>query len=70
MDRQFTDWKQPEFDGRGMTRWNWMCQYPEGLKLGRNADIGAFTDRKFLNEVRKCQNPCGGGKASQRIDRV
>ncbi len=43
MDRQFTDWKQPEFDETGMTRWNWMCQYPEGLKLGRNTDIGAFT---------------------------
>lgn len=26
-----------------MTKWNWMCQHREGLKLGKNTDIGAFT---------------------------
>ncbi len=26
-----------------MTRWNWMCQHHEKLKLGKYVDIGAFT---------------------------
>ena len=43
MHSRFKDWKYPEFDERGMTKWNWMCQYHENLKLGENADIGAFT---------------------------
>jgi len=37
------DWKYPEFDESGMTKWNWICQYHQNLKLGRNTDIGAFT---------------------------
>jgi acetyltransferase-like isoleucine patch superfamily enzyme len=43
MARRFKNWQPPEFDERGMTRWNWMCQYPESLKLDKNTDIGAFT---------------------------
>ena len=43
MDKRFTDWKYPEFDDKGMTRWNWMCQHHENLKLGQKTDIGAFT---------------------------
>lgn len=42
MDR-FVDWKHPDFDERGMTKWNWMCQHKENLKLGNRVDIGAFT---------------------------
>ena len=41
--RRFEDWKYPEFDERGLTKWNWMCQHHENLELGRNTDIGAFT---------------------------
>jgi acetyltransferase-like isoleucine patch superfamily enzyme len=26
-----------------MTKWGWMCQHSEKLKLGRYVDIGAFT---------------------------
>lgn len=40
---RFKNWKYPEFDKRNMTKWSWMCQYHENLKLGKNADIGAFT---------------------------
>jgi len=40
---RFNDWKYPEFDEKGMTRWNWMCQHHEKLKLGEYVDIGAFT---------------------------
>ena len=43
MKRRFKDWKWPEFDEKGMTRWNWMCQYHENLQLAENTDIGAFT---------------------------
>jgi len=43
MSNRFYEWKQPEFDQKGMTRWNWMCQYHENLQLGENTDIGAFT---------------------------
>jgi acetyltransferase-like isoleucine patch superfamily enzyme len=43
MSNRFHEWKQPEFDQKGMTRWNWICQYHENLQLGENTDIGAFT---------------------------
>ena len=43
MNERFKDWEYPEFDEKGMTKWNWMCQYHEVLKLGKNADVGAFT---------------------------
>jgi len=43
MVERFKNWKHPKFDERGLTKWNWMCQYHENLKLGKNTDIGAFT---------------------------
>ncbi len=43
MGRRFEEWKHPEFDAQGMTRWNWMCQHSHNLKLGKHVDIGAFT---------------------------
>lgn len=42
-DKRFKVWAHPEFDETGLTKWNWMCQYHENLKLGKNTDIGAFT---------------------------
>lgn len=42
-EERFKKWKTPEFDETGMTRWNWMCQHRDGLVLGKNTDIGAFT---------------------------
>lgn len=42
MDR-FDDWEAPEIEHGKLTRWNWMVQYPENLKLGVKTDIGAFT---------------------------
>jgi len=41
--KRFKNWRPPEFDESGMTKWNWMCQYHEDLKLGKYVDIGAFT---------------------------
>jgi len=43
---RFKNWQQPKFDDKGMTKWNWMCQYKENLQLGQNVDIGAFS---YLN---------------------
>ena len=43
MNDRFKDWKYPEFDEKGMTQWNWLCQYHDNLKLDENTDIGAFT---------------------------
>lgn len=42
-EARFKEWKMPEFDDSGMTRWKWMCQHREGLILEKNTDIGAFT---------------------------
>lgn len=39
----FRDWKMPKFDKSGKTKWNWICQHHEKLKLGKYTDIGAFT---------------------------
>ena len=43
MDKRFKDWKYPEFDENGMTKWHWMCQNNDSLSLGKDTDIGAFT---------------------------
>lgn len=43
IDKRFKAWTYPEFDETGLTKWNWMCQYHENLKLGKNTDVGAFT---------------------------
>jgi len=43
VEKRFENWKYPEFDEKCMTRWNWMCQHHENLKLGKYVDIGAFT---------------------------
>lgn len=46
MEKRFKNWVPPTFDEHGMTRWNWMCQHPENLKMGKYVDIGAFS---YLN---------------------
>lgn len=40
---RFKSWKQPKFNKNGLTKWNWICQHPENLVLGKYTDIGAFT---------------------------
>ena len=37
------NWQKPEFDQDGKTKWHWICQHHENLKIGKNSDIGAFT---------------------------
>jgi len=40
---RFKNWKYPDFNEKNMTKWNWMCQYHENLKLDKCVDVGAFT---------------------------
>jgi len=40
---RFKKWKDPKIEHGKLTKWNWVVQYPEGLKLGKYTDIGAFT---------------------------
>ena len=48
-NERFPHWRPPEFDARGMTKWNWMCQHPENLRLAEGTDIGAFC---YINAAR------------------
>ena len=36
-------WKKPIIKHGKMTKYNYIVQYPENLKLGKNFDIGEFT---------------------------
>jgi len=36
-------WKKPEIKHSKLTKYNYIIQYPKGLKLGKNFDIGTFT---------------------------
>jgi acetyltransferase-like isoleucine patch superfamily enzyme len=49
--KRFPHWRQPEFDEAGLTKWGWMCQHHEKLKLGDYVDIGAFTYINALHGV-------------------
>jgi acetyltransferase-like isoleucine patch superfamily enzyme len=40
---RFKNWKFPEIEHNKLTKYNWLVQYPENLKLGKYTDIGAFT---------------------------
>ena len=36
-------WKKPLIEHGKLTKYNYIVQYPENLKLGKNLDIGTFT---------------------------
>ncbi len=40
---RFSDWVYPEINEGKLTKYNWLVQYKEGLKLGYKTDVGAFT---------------------------
>ena len=35
-------WEKPKVGHLVMTKWGWLCSYPENLIIGENSDIGAF----------------------------
>ncbi|MFC1753805.1 acyltransferase [Thermoproteota archaeon] len=43
MENRFKEWKPPEIEEGKLTKWNWMVQNKDGLKIGNKVDIGAFT---------------------------
>ena len=43
MADRFDNWKYPEIEEGKLTKYNWMVQNKDGLKLGFKTDIGAFT---------------------------
>lgn len=48
---RFENWKIPEIKDGELTKYNWMVQHKEKLKLGYKTDIGAFTYINAKNEV-------------------
>jgi len=51
MEDRFKDWKFPEVEEGKLTKYNWMVQNKDGLKLGCKTDIGAFTYINAKNGV-------------------
>jgi len=51
--KRFKNWKYPEIIEGKLTKYNWLVQNKEGLKLGYKTDIGAFTyiNAKFGVEI-------------------
>lgn len=43
VSKRFKNWRSPNIKEGKLTKWNWVVQYKQGLKLGINTDIGAFT---------------------------
>lgn len=43
MKDRFKEWQYPEIKEGKLTKYNWMVQNKDGLKLGYKTDIGAFT---------------------------
>jgi acetyltransferase-like isoleucine patch superfamily enzyme len=42
-DQRFKDWQYPEIEEGKPTKYNWVVQHADALKLGYKTDIGAFT---------------------------
>jgi acetyltransferase-like isoleucine patch superfamily enzyme len=43
MNKRFEDWEYPEIEEGKPTKYNWVVQHKDKLKLGYKTDIGAFT---------------------------
>lgn len=48
---RFDDWKYPEIEEGTLTKYNWLIQHKDKLKLGYKTDIGAFTYINAKNGV-------------------
>jgi len=42
-NKRFSDWQYPKIEERKPTKYNWVVQNKDGLRLGYKTDIGAFT---------------------------
>ena len=43
MNDRFEDWEYPEIEEGKPTKYNWVVQHKDNLKLGYKTDIGVFT---------------------------
>ena len=43
MNDRFNDWQYPQIEEGKPTKYNWVVQHKDNLKLGYKTDIGAFT---------------------------
>ena len=48
---RFKDWKYPKIEEVKLTKYKWMVQHKDKLKLGYKTDIGAFTYINAKNGV-------------------
>lgn len=48
---RFDNWKTPQIENSKLTKYNWLVQHVENLKLGYKTDIGAFTYINAKNGV-------------------
>lgn len=55
-EKRFKEWIEPIIKEGELTKWNWMVQGVDGLKLGERIDIGAFTyiNAKYGVEIGDC----------------
>ena len=51
MEDRFKEWEYPKIQEGKLTKYNWMIQNKDGLKLGYKTDIGAFTYINARNGV-------------------
>ena len=51
MKERFKEWKHPKIEEGKLTKYNWMVQNKDGLKLGYKTDVGAFTYINAKNGV-------------------
>jgi acetyltransferase-like isoleucine patch superfamily enzyme len=51
MKDRFKEWEYPKIEEGKLTKYNWMVQNKNGLKLGYKTDIGAFTYINAKNGV-------------------
>ena len=42
MQERFKNWEYPKIEDGKLTKYNWVVQHKENLKLGKKTDIGAF----------------------------
>ncbi len=47
----FKDWEYPDIEEGKLTKYNWVVQYKDKLRLGYKTDIGAFTYVNAKNGV-------------------
>ena len=51
MKDRFKEWEYPKIEEGKLTKYNWMVQNKDGLKLGYKTDVGAFTYINAKNGV-------------------